>query len=241
MASSRSQGVTLLETLFAILLLSFLVPGAWNVLSVQRNAGVLIAHRAESLETVRTVAWLLSEEVSSGRPGVDWVVEGGDTLDLRAFRGQGLVDEEATEGASIRLCYWGTRSPNPEKDSVLLLGKNGRWSAHDLRDRTEISTGCLGETGGTEERWNLVPDPPPSAFARLYEKGRYHLSARALRYQRGEGGRQPLTPERIEFGRMMGPIEGGVPFAWELVIRDPNPRFDSVPGPRSALWRGRNE
>lgn len=241
MSSSRSRGATLLEAILVILLLSLVVPGAWKVLAVQRNAGVLLAHRAERLETVRTVAWLLHEEVSSGRPGVDWVSEGGDTLGLRAFRGQGMVEDGSRAGATIRLCYWGTRDPIPEKDSVLLLGRDGSWSAHDLRHRTEMSSDCLGAAGGTEETWSLSPDPPPSVFARLYEKGSYHWSSRALRYQRGEGGRQPLTPERIEVGRFIGPTEGGAPFAWELEIQDPKPGTDSVPGPRSALWRGRGE
>jgi hypothetical protein len=198
-----------------------------------------MAHRAESLETVRTVAWLLQTEVSRGRPEVDWAADGGETLDLRAFRGQGLLDDEGRAGTSIRICFWGTRSPVPEKDSVLLLGKDGRWRAHDLRHRTEVSEDCLGDEGGTEERWSLSPDPPPSVFAKLYEKGRYHLSSRALRYQRGEGGRQPLTPERIEAGRFMGPNEGGTPFAWELVIENPDSRHDSSSTPPSARWRGR--
>lgn len=237
----QSRGATLLEALLAILLLSLVVPGAWKVLVVQRNAGILMAQRAESLETIRTVAWLLPQEVSSGRPGVDWVSRGGDTLGLRAFRGQGMVDVGSRDGATIRLCYWGTRDPIPEKDSILLLGNDGIWSAHDLRHRVEVSADCLGAAGGTEEKWSLSPDPPPSVLVRLYEKGSYHLSAQALRYQRGEGGRQPLTPERIETGRFMGPIEGGNPFAWELVIRDPRPRPDSIPGTGSARWRGRGE
>lgn len=237
----QPQGVTLLEALLAILLLSLVIPGAWKVLAVQRNAGVVMAHRAESLETVRTLAWLLPREVSSGRPGSDWVVEGGGTLDLRAFRGLGLIDEKGRDGALVRVCYWGTRNPEPAKDSVLLLGRDGSWSAHDLLIRTKVSTGCLGVAGGAEERWTLVPEPPPSVLARLYEKGRYHLSDRALRYQRGEGGRQPLTPERIEIGRFLGPTDGGASFGWELVIQDPGPGSESDPRPTSALWRGRNE
>ena len=241
MTDNPSRGVTLLEALLVILLLSLVVPGAWKVLVVQRNAGVAVAHRAEGLETVRTVAWLLQTEISKGRAGVDWAANGGDTLGLRAFRGQGLLDDGGRAGASIRICYWGIRSPVPEKDSVLLLGKDGQWSAHDLLHRTEMSEDCLGGDGGTEERWSLYPDPPPSVFAKLYERGRYHLSSRALRYQRGHGGRQPLTPERIEAGRFMGPKEGGTPFAWELVIEDPDPRHDSTSTPGSARWRGRGE
>ena len=102
-----------------------------------------------------------------------------------------------------------------------------------------MASDCLGAAGGTEETWVLSPDPPPSVFARLYEKGSYHWWAGALRYQRGDGGRQPLTPERIEAGRFTGPTEGGSPFAWELIIRDPTPGIDSAPGSGSALWRGR--
>ncbi len=32
-------------------------------------------------------------------------------------------------------------------------------------------------------------------LARLFERGSYHVSGAALRYRRGRGGRQPLTPE----------------------------------------------
>ena len=92
-SGSRSRGATLLEAILAILLLTLVVPGAWKILAVQRAAGVHVARRAEGLETVRTVGWLLPREVSSGRPGVDWVSNGGDSLGLRAFRGQGMVDD----------------------------------------------------------------------------------------------------------------------------------------------------
>ena len=37
-------------------------------------------------------------------------------------------------------------------------------------------------------------------LARVFERGSYHLEDRAIRYRAGDGGRQPLSEERLESG-----------------------------------------
>jgi hypothetical protein len=172
--------------------------------------------------------------------GRDWVMVGGDSLLLRAYRGHALLHSVAPEHGTVLACYRGSRSASPEKDSVLLLGLDGQWRAGDLLSRTPASSSCedLVE-GGRSERWTLAPMPVGVVLARVFETGSYHLVDGALRYRRGEGGRQPLTPETIENGRFLGPEEGGSPLAWEILLR---PSGGSPPPPRiqpAGFWWGR--
>ncbi|HIF20809.1 MAG TPA: hypothetical protein EYQ27_02630 [Gemmatimonadetes bacterium] len=46
-------------------------------------------------------------------------------------------------------------------------------------------------------RLSVTPDEPV-VLARLFERGSYHISGKALRYRRGGAGRQPLTPEVLD-------------------------------------------
>ena len=204
-----------------------------------REAGLSVAARAEGLETVRTLAWLLPQEVAVGREGLDWRVVDGDSLELRAFRGTALVETGSIKAQRFRVCYRGIRGPIPEKDSVLLLSKDGSWTVHDLEYRISISSRCGGLENGSGEEWTLSPGRSDALLARLFERGSYHLTGGALRYRRGDGGRQPLTPEKIRRGRFMGSAERGNPFAWEIVLHHSPPgRTEDRPGPTTLSWRG---
>ncbi len=112
----KEQGFSLLETVVSLLLLAAVVQGGWAVLAHPRPAASAVGARAEGLETVRTIAWLLPEELSGGRPGGDWWANGNDSLALRAFRGVGLVKGGVVVDDHLRVCFRGVRSPNPEKD-----------------------------------------------------------------------------------------------------------------------------
>ena len=230
---SRNQGFSLLETVVSLLLLAAVVQSGWVVLAHHRTAASHVGARAEGLETVRTLAWLLQEEVSGGRPGGDWWADGKDSLALRAFRGVGLVKGGVVADDQLRVCFRGVRSPNPEKDSILLLGKDGRWRAHDLRRRVRADDACPGLGGGWEEDWFLSPEPGDAILGRVFERGSYHLVDGALRYRRGAGGRQPLTPERVQSGKFVAPTGGGNPIRWEVALTRGPPRADS------SIWRGR--
>jgi hypothetical protein len=226
--SCRMHGASVLEALLTILLLSVLVPGAWSVVARHHTGALSAAHRAEALETVRTAAWLLREELAGGDPEEAWW-PGEDTIALRAFRALGMVREGSVMGQELLACVRGVRMPNPEKDSVLLLGADGHWRGHELERRVRSGGECTELEGGWEERWTVVPEPAQPILGRIFERGSYHLADGALRYRRGAGGRQPLTPERVREGRFRE-WEGGL--LWEVEVREPPGRS---PGPE---WRG---
>jgi hypothetical protein len=167
----------------------------------------------EGLETIRTIDWLLPEELSGGRPGEDWWMAGGDSVALRAFRGLGIVEEQGPAPDELAICFRGIRAPDTEKDSVLLLETDGRWKAYELRWRAGAGGSCPGLGGGSLERWYLSPEPGDGVVARVFERGTYHLADGALRYRRGEGGRQPLTPPRVHSGAIRG-FPGESPHMW---------------------------
>jgi len=229
----KEQGISLLEILVSLLLFAAVVQGGWAVLAQYRAAASDVGARAEGLETVRTIAWLLAEEVSGGRPDEDWWANGNDSLALRAFRGVGLVKGGVVGDDQVRVCFRGIRNPNPEKDSVLLLGKDGRWRAHDLLRRLRAEDRCPGLGGGREEDWILSPEPGDAILGRVFERGSYHLVNGALRYRRGEGGRQPLTPERVQSGKFVRSGAGATAVSWEVALTRALARADST------IWRGR--
>jgi hypothetical protein len=235
---SVPEGGSLLEVVLSLLLLSLLVSAGWSFLAQHREVGQGVSHRAEGLETIRTLAWLLAEETRTSRPGLDWFSALGDSLPLRAFRGLALPDPEGWTANRVRVCFQGHRSPAPEKDSVLLLGPDGSWRALDLVDRVSRSDECVGMSGWGEEEWTLSGGVPGAILGRLYERGSYHLADGALRYRRGSGGRQPLTPENLQEGSFIDPAGRGGGVRWEVVLEG----LTGIPGrevdPVLRTWRG---
>ena len=213
-----SAGFSLPEAITALLLVTILIQVSWGVMSAQRAATERLEDRIELLSARQMVRWVLEEEIRAGLPGRDWQVPTGDSVALRAFRGWALVcpREEPTSPEEVVVCQRGIRNADSRKDSVLVLSGDGRWSAARLA-RREISHGaCPGESDFREERWELDPPVPDAVFARVYESGAYFIRDGALRYRRGRGGRQPLTPQRIDLrGERLQPLTGGG-FAWEL-------------------------
>jgi len=242
MRQQRSWGFSVVEALLVILLAAAIIPAAWALLSKQRVVASMLVSRAEALEAVRTLSWILAEEVDGSLEGRDWMAMGEDSIHLRAFRGHALLDSAVPGQETVLACFRGTRDPVPEKDSVLVLGVDGRWRAHDLLFRAPAFTDCEELIdGGSSERWTLSPNPGAAVLARVFETGSYHLADGALRYRRGEGGRQPLTPEVIESGRFIGSGAGGNPLAWEITIQSlPVGGAQPSPSPSPAgLWKGR--
>ena len=238
-AGGGPGGFTVVEALLTLLLTALVLQGGWMILSQHRRAASWLARRGENLETVRTVAWLLSQELGGGRPGVDWGTEGGDSVGLRAFRGLGLVIPASQVGTRIRVCYRGLRSPNADKDSVLLMALDGGWRGYDLLDRAIVASPCRNMGEGWEEDWTLSAEPHGAVLGRVFEAGSYHLADQALRYRRGLGGRQPLTPPRILSGEFLAsgpgafPPPGGSSIGWEIILAGLNPEGEGI------RWGGR--
>jgi hypothetical protein len=195
---TRRSGFTVVESLIVLLILLLVLQAAWSVAAGMARGSVALADRAESLAAARTAGWILQEELEGARAGSDVSSPGGDSLALRAFRGTALVC--AAPGPRELVVSWsGLRSPDPTKDSVLVLLASGAWARRALAARTR--GGRCGDPELTGERWTLSDSVSSALLLRLFERGSYHLSDEALRYRIGFGGRQPLTPPSLDPAR----------------------------------------
>lgn len=226
------RGFTVLELVISLCLLGLILQGGWSVFSSLRKAAEAAEAQAQELETVRTVGWVLSAELAGATANLDWWPGRRDTLGIRAYRGLALFRGRDPEG-EVSVCYTGVRLPDPEKDSLLVLGIGGTWRSVDLLKRTGGGSGCWDGNRGRNETWTVEEDesPDPWLLARVFERGSYHLVDGALRYRRGAGGRQPLTPANLEIGRfVLGP--GLLPdLSWQLTLVGPE-------GVSLSTWRG---
>lgn len=222
-----SLGATLLDALLAVLLGSLLLTAALRLLvGVQGGTRTLIA-RSDRLQAVR-----LTEAVARidgpGRAGG----ETGEVLEVRAFRGTGVACSWGGGLVVVR----GVRLPDPGKDSVRILGEDGRWRGHRLVSAEDRPEGeCLVSGPGRRQRWTVDPEPElPWVAGRYFERGSYHLADGAVRYRRGRGGRQPLTPE------LLHPESRFVSTPWglraELRFRPARGGVEAVGGAPERMW-----
>jgi hypothetical protein len=190
------------ETVVALLVGVVLAYTALALFAKQRTLQAALTRKAESLAALRTARHVLDAEVREGVPGRDGWSLGPDSLGLRAFRGTALVCPTPVEADEILVLVEGVRKPDPTKDSVLIFREAGPAVALALTSRAPAAGVCPGTRVGGLERWHLSgPVPPGSVLARYYERGSYHLAAGAVRYRRGTGGRQPLTPPVVDDAR----------------------------------------
>lgn len=166
-------------------------------------------------EAHRTVELILGNELRD-LTSADIIRGGSEALAIRAPRGSGSVC--SADGSSVSLRYSGSRRPDPEKDSVLLLVGGG---PAEIRAVTAVVGGGCGNGGLT-----LALDHPVVVRARfgvVFEHGSYHASGAAIRYRLGRAGRQPLT-EAFFARAAFAPGSGA---AGLLVHLEPHP--DSLP------------
>lgn len=194
------RGALLLEALIS-LVLGVLVLGAFcGVLLSTLRWSRTLAGRSEALEVVRTTWGVLDQELRPGMVGRDWTPATGPVIALRAFRGVGRVCPGGG-GGEWTVAYRGRRSPDPGRDSLLVLGSDGGWRTFPLSAAYTVppQPGCPPLPGEAMQRWGWPQgaSSPSPVITRLFEAGEYHLADGALRYSRGGGGRQPLTPERL--------------------------------------------
>lgn len=183
------------EALVSLLLGLALVGLGWRILSRQRLVAVRLIHEMDVLSARRVAATVMGRDLRRGVAGRDWPDPAGDSLPLRAFRGWGLsCVSVAGRPGTVVVAYRGERRPNPVKDSVLVLTERG-WRPANLVSRARArEPACPDGLNSDVEVWAV--DPPISGpLLRVFERGSYHVAGGALRYRRGRGGRQPLTPE----------------------------------------------
>lgn len=240
MRSDRS-GFSVLETLVALLLSALLVQSAWSLLRLQSRVARRSEEAADRLETVRIARHVLEGELRAGVRGRDWSDPVDDTLGLRAFRGLAVSCGARDSSGRVPVRVIGIRTPDPTKDSLLLLLPDGGWRVVSL-DGAGADTSVKGVCppagpGWTGERWTIDGFGAAFVLARFFERGSYHLADGALRYRRGRGGRQPLVPDllddrasRLRVGDSRGSID------LHLVFRGCVP--DGCGGPWDAEIRG---
>lgn len=195
------RGTGLVELLTSLMLLGLVSAACAAILQSQarlvRHYGELTA-RSEALRATRA---LLRHELRDAHP-VDVRAVGPDSLAARIFRGVGLACARAEQLVALR--YEGLRLPEPDKDSLLVVGEE---RALAFRASTALLT-CA--TQGDERTVVIEADGlRPGAVVLWFESGAYHLAGNALRYRRAGEGRQPLTDElidhRLSSVRLVGP------------------------------------
>lgn len=208
-------GWSLLELVVSLALMALLAAAAAGAVEGHRRALAAAIQRGEEEESLRVVRGVLREELSVGRTPVDWTAA-GDSIGLRAWRGWAVVCPVGGGGGDWRVASGGIRRLDPSKDSLQVLGVDGRW-------RGGLPTWVSGRPGECHDpdnsewwRWEAAPVAAP-VFARVHERGTYLLADGALRYRRGRGGRQPLTP--LFLGEPAASVEvrgGGLQLLLEL-------------------------
>jgi type II secretory pathway component PulJ len=186
-------GHALVELLVAALIVCVIAVAASATFIAQSRLARRASDRSETQAAIRSGMAVLSYELRALEPGQDVPGLGRDSARIRAFRGRGIVCARDSTSAHVR--YSGLRSPDPAKDSMLVLTAAGRevTAAVTAVNRAQTAP-CAGQPGETVLAF--APDTllVPGAIALIFEHGEYHLSNAALRYRRGGAGRQPLTP-----------------------------------------------
>lgn len=210
--TSRSGAVSIPELILALLFFAVIIAGGGQFLvRTTRLAG---AQRDElrMMALARTARIVVRAELRGLAPA-DVAATAPDSLRIRAFRGGGTIC--GGDGAEVWVRYRGTRAPDPAKDSALLIDGSGAERAVAV----EGVSGAPCPDGAA-----LTLSEPPAltpVYVLLYEPGAYHLAGGALRYRRGEGGRQPLTESLLAAPRFQSPS----PLVHRVELR---PRPDSL-------------
>ena len=206
MRAERRPGFTLVEVVIALLACALLGGLALRGYAAVASANRRLGRTCDELWALRAIRWGLREELAAGVAGRDWSAHPPDSIRLRAFRSTALVCAAGADSSVVVIRYGGRR-PDPSKDSVLVLAASGGWSAAGLDGVAQegCPAGVHGgrPSGAAVERWRLSEAATGPVLVRLYERGSYHLTGRALRYRRGGGGRQPLTAEVLDGARLV--------------------------------------
>lgn len=186
-------GSALVDLLAALLIAALVGATLAALLRAQLRLGTRVNARAAAAEVERTAAVVLLGELRGMDPGRDIRGASADSLGIRAFRGVGVAC--AVGAGSVLVRYRGSRAPDLSKDSVLLLraGSEVAWSPG------AVGKGVHACASAEEEVFRFTPPGPvqPGDLLMVFETGSYHLADGALRYRRGQGGRQPLTRELL--------------------------------------------
>lgn len=226
-AGHRTGATSVAELVLVAWFFAVVMAGIAGFATSQGRLAALQRDRVRLAEAVRTGAVILGAELRY-LAGDDLVL-GGDSARIRAFRGGGPVCRH--EGAIVHVHYRGVRAPEPDKDSVLVVGTSAE------RAVALLSAGPSTACDGSLRLVLAEPTVEAPAVALVFETGAYSLSGGAIRYRRGHGGRQPLTEALLrDMGFEAGPAGIRVRVAPDL---DSLPRLrpESTAFPATSLNR----
>lgn len=177
------RGASLVELVLVLGLFSVMLGGLARFVVGHGRVARTQLEATRFAEAVRASRIVLQGEVRA--VSRDDIAAAPDSVRLRAFRGGGAVC--SANGTTVGVFYRGHRQPDPAKDSAVLITA----VSEEYRAVEEVAgAGCGGEgilvvLGAPV---SSVPD-----FVLVFETGAYHLANGALRYRRGQSGRQPLV------------------------------------------------
>ncbi len=194
--SRGNTGFAVTEAVVAGTLFLLIIQVAWWVTAVQSATAARIVAEARILDENRLIHHLLVTEVGHGQAQTDWDTDAG-VLALRAFRGIGLACRtQPDDGWGVATS--GYRSPDPEKDSVLVFSSETGWQVSRLVGVAAAgSLDCQDVPGFSTAIWSLDPPRPGALASAYFERGQYRFSSGAFRYRVGNSGWQPLTSTGI--------------------------------------------
>jgi hypothetical protein len=181
---NRSGATSLAELLLVTVLFAFVLAALARAARDQNRLAALQHDRLRYEEAVRTAAVILGAELRL-LTDADIPAMASDSVRIRAFRGGGAVCISAEDG--IRVRYRGTRLPDPERDSVLIV-----WGTREDAYAVQWAAAAPDCGGALHLRLDRSAEQP-GGYALVFETGAYTLTDGAVRYRRGQGGRQPLT------------------------------------------------
>lgn len=193
------SGTTVVEMVVALGLLMVFASLAGTLLVRSLGAFRTTMDRADALTTLAVTRHVLGGELRATVG--NWTFPDARSVEVRGFRGTGVPCPGSGVTDVLDLAVRGDRSVDPVKDSAWVLQSEGQWVgvAIDGRSATarDLCIPALGP-GWSQERWQLRAAVDRPVLVRFFEVGTYVLDGKALRYRRGAGGRQPLTPPTID-------------------------------------------
>lgn len=167
-----------------------------------RTAVEVVQLESDRLAALRVARHALGQDLASGERGVDWRSFAPDSVQLRSFRGTGIVCAGLSSADTLFVRWSGIRNPNPNKDSLDVLLEDGSRVQADLTSDRTTATRCPSDPAAVLRRWTIAPAPTgEETMARLWERGSYHLVDGVLSYRSrprkslsSKGSRQPVMP-----------------------------------------------
>src|SRR5262245_33025817 len=178
MTRRAAPGFSLVELLTALALGGLVIGTAAALLQGQVRMARRTSERIQNRETMRIATQVLQTETRWLNALRDVHAFSPESLALRAMRGAGTICQVLLDGSAI-VGLDGIRSPEPAKDSLLVLRDSIQESVLPLLAAEPVELGC---TPRQHYRLHTAGALLAGDVILIFEAGCYQLRDRALRY-----------------------------------------------------------